>query len=247
MARGATTPDRRLIVNADDFGRSGGINRGIMAAYTGGIVTSASLMVRWPHAARAAAYSTEHPRLSLGLHVDMGEWVYRGSEWTPAYEVVPLDNPSAVAEEAARQLDRFCSLVGRTPTHLDSHQHVHRFEPVRSILTGMAVALGVPLRQCTSPVRYCGAFYGQTATGEVLPDAISSAALVRIFEHLPSGVTELACHPGRGHDIPSPYRPERSAELRVLCDPLVRRAMNAANIQLCSFHDVTDVLQEPTP
>jgi hypothetical protein len=61
-----------LIVNADDFGLSGGVNAGIMAAHEHGIVTSASLMVRWP----AARYAAGHPRMSLGLHLDLGEWAF---------------------------------------------------------------------------------------------------------------------------------------------------------------------------
>ena len=56
-----------LIVNADDFGQSPGVNRGIIEAHEHGIVTSASLMVRWPAAASAAAYAREHARLGLGL------------------------------------------------------------------------------------------------------------------------------------------------------------------------------------
>ena len=50
------TAERYLVVNADDFGRSEGVNRGILRAHERGIVTSTSLMVRWPaaeHAARA--------------------------------------------------------------------------------------------------------------------------------------------------------------------------------------------------
>ena len=53
-----------LIVNADDFGLSPGANRGIMGAHEHGIVTSASLMVRWPVAAEAAAYLKVKPRTS---------------------------------------------------------------------------------------------------------------------------------------------------------------------------------------
>ena len=65
---------RYLIVNADDFGQSRGINRGITEAHEQGIVTSASLMVRWPAAPEAAAYARSHGSLSLGLHFDFGEW-----------------------------------------------------------------------------------------------------------------------------------------------------------------------------
>lgn len=45
------TADRRLIVNADDFGLSKGVNHGILAARDRGIVTSTSLMIRWADAA----------------------------------------------------------------------------------------------------------------------------------------------------------------------------------------------------
>jgi hypothetical protein len=74
IASGALNADkRRLIVTADDFGRSPGINRGIIAANEVGIVTSAKFMVRWPAAAGAAAYARERPDLALGLHFDLGE------------------------------------------------------------------------------------------------------------------------------------------------------------------------------
>jgi len=83
-----TNGERCLIVNADDFGRSPGINDGVLRAHREGIVTSASLMVRWPAAVEAARYAREHPHLSVGLHLDFGEWSFRDGEWVPEYEVV---------------------------------------------------------------------------------------------------------------------------------------------------------------
>src|SRR5262249_22921163 len=65
------TATRYLIVNADDFGRSAGVNRGIIQAHEQGIVTSASLMVHWPAAREAAEYGRGRPGLSLGLHFDL--------------------------------------------------------------------------------------------------------------------------------------------------------------------------------
>jgi chitin disaccharide deacetylase len=227
---------RQLIVNADDFGQSFGNNRGIIRAYQHGVVTSASLMVRWPAAAEAAAFAQAHPGLSLGLHIDLGEWVYRDGSWEQLYEVVPTDDCIAVADEVARQLDLFQLLVGRDPTHLDSHQHVHRSEPVESIMRALAQQLAIPLRHYTPAIRYCGDFYGQTGKGLALPGAISVDRLIAILQALPSGCTELGCHPGEGDDISSMYCSERLEEQQTLCDPQVRTALGAAAIELRSFH-----------
>ena len=106
---------RCLIVNADNFGRSFGVNRGIIEAHEGGIVTSASLMVRWPATTEAAAYGREHRNLGLGLHFDLGEWTHRDGGWAPVYEVVPADDIAAVTDELAPQLATFRQLVGGIP------------------------------------------------------------------------------------------------------------------------------------
>ena len=176
---------RSLIVNADDFGLSPGVNRGIIAAHEHGIVTSASLMVRWPRAAEAAAYSHAHPHFSLGLHVDLGEWAYRDETWVPLYEVTRLGDTAAVATEVSRQLAAFQRLVGKDPTHIDSHQHVHRNDPVRSVAIEIARTLRVPLRHCSRGIHYCGSFYGQTAEGLPFPAGISVDGLIKILAALP--------------------------------------------------------------
>ena len=75
---------RILIVNADDFGRSDAINRGVIRCHEDGIVTSASLMVRWPEAEGASVYA-RGSSLSVVLHLDLGEWVYREGEWLSVY------------------------------------------------------------------------------------------------------------------------------------------------------------------
>ncbi len=181
------TAARYLIVNADDFGQSAGVNQGIVEAYERGIVTSASLMVRWPAAAAAAAYSRQHPDLSVGLHVDLGEWACREGTWAPVYEVAPVNDSTAVAAEVARQLAAFRQLLGRDPTHIDSHQHVHREEPARSILTALARGLTVPLRDCHPTIHYRGDFYGQTGQGLACPAAISVEGLTKIGKALPFG------------------------------------------------------------
>ena len=227
---------RYLIVNADDLGQSASVNRGIMIGHERGVVTSASLMVRWPHAAEAAAL-TRRSRLSIGLHLDLGEWTLRDGEWQPLYQVVALDDRAAVESEVSRQIDAFQALVGRNPTHLDSHQHVHMREPVREVVTEAARHLNIPVRSL-GRVRYCGTFYGQTETGAALPEAITVDALIATLESLPDGATEVACHPADVVDLDTMYRLERPHELQVLCDPRIRACVDALGIQLISYADM---------
>lgn len=227
--------ERRLIVNADDFGQSPGVNRGIMEAHERGIVTSASLMVRWPAAVEASAYARRRPGLGTGLHIDLGEWTCHQGAWRPLYGVVPVDDPAAVKDEIARQLLQFRELMGRDPTHLDSHQHVHLREPAASIVADLARDLGVPLRERDARIRHSGVFYGQTTDGQPWLQAISPGALIQILETLPVGLTALCCHPGYADDLDTMYRHERAHEVAALCDPRVRQTIERMQIKLASF------------
>ena len=226
---------RILVVNADDFGQSAGVNRGIVEAHTNGIVTSASLMVRWPAAAQAAAWARERGTLGVGLHLDLGEWEYEGGAWPAVYEVAPLDDPRAVEAEARAQLGRFRALMGRDPTHLDSHQHVHRSGPAADVLDRLGDELGVPVRDGSGGVRHCGAFYGRTHDDRPLHEAIAPQRLAELIAELPEGVTEIACHPGEGTEAAGGYDDERRLEIEALCHPGVRAAIEREGVLLRAF------------
>ena len=235
--------EKYLIVNADDFGQSPGINRGIIEAHEHGIVTSASLMTRWLAAGEAAIYAREHPKLSVGLHLDFGEWVYQKESWVPLYTVIPLDDKLAVEREIFRQLEVFHYLLGRYPAHINSHQHIHMREPVRSIALNVCQMLGIPLRNLCPEVHYFTNFYGQTAQGLPLPTHISLDWMIEILTtRLSAGWTVLTCHPGYGDDLKTTmYRLERREELKVLCHPQVQAVIDALGIKLRSFHDWSSV------
>jgi predicted glycoside hydrolase/deacetylase ChbG (UPF0249 family) len=212
-------PPARLIVNADDLGMSAGVNDGIREAHERGIVTSASLMVHRP-AARAAVEAIGRAELSIGLHLEAD-----GAE------------DAADAERRCRaQLAAFRNLVGREPTHLDSHHHVHMREPVAGPAREMAAEIGVPLRG--EGIRYEGGYFGLTPAGDPWPEGIGVERLIELIEGLPAGWSELGCHPGIGVGAESSYGPERERELRALCDPRVREAIDWAGVELRSFLDV---------
>jgi predicted glycoside hydrolase/deacetylase ChbG (UPF0249 family) len=224
--------ERFLIVNADDFGLSDGVNRGVILGHEKGIITRASLMVDRPAAAEAVRIAANCPKLGMGLHVDLGEWVYKNGEWSMSRQNVAMDDPIEVTGEVIRQVRRFGNLVGRDPGHLDSHQHVHREGIVKEIMMEVAEALGIPLRMFAPGVRFSGAFYGQDNKGGSWPEFISAGALVKLIRELPEGTTEMCCHPADVNDTDSAYGAERVMELAALCDGDVLRAIREERIQL---------------
>ena len=226
---------RAAIVNADDFGRSDAITQGILEAHRDGIVTSTSLMVRWPAAEDAAEEAARQPELAVGIHLDFGEWSFRDGDWEPLYEVVPLSDPSALRLEIESQLRRFEALMGRAPTHIDSHQHVHLEKELTSLAREFGARLGVPVRHMTDTIRYCGDFYGQTGEGDPYPQGISVEHLVGLLGALEDGTTEIACHPGVAADPDDQYGPQRPIELATLTDRRVQEAVRDNGVELAGF------------
>lgn len=219
-------PVRFLIVNADDFGASRGINRGILEAHRRGILTSTSLMVDRPGSEHAAALGREAPGLSIGLHVELG-----------AESGAALYSRGEVGEALRSQLERFRAMTGGVPTHIDSHHNVHRHPDALPVFLKFARHHGLPLRE-HSAARYYSKFYGQWG-GRSHLEQVSVESLVRILAgEIGEGVTELSCHPGRPEpDYPGSYRLEREAELRTLCDPVLREVLAAEGIQLINYRD----------
>ena len=228
---------RYVIINADDFGQSPGVNRGVIEAHEHGVLTSASLMVRWPSAMEAGEYARAHPQLGVGLHLDLGEWAYRDDAWVRLYQVVDESDARAVEEEVLRQWNEFERLAGRLPTHIDSHQHAHRNEPLRGIVLELARRFDIPVRDITPSVKYSGRFYGQNDRGVSYPECVSVDGLLEILSTLDAPVTEIGCHPAAVADLDTMYRTERLTELATLCDGRVRKAISEFGIEARSFAD----------
>jgi predicted glycoside hydrolase/deacetylase ChbG (UPF0249 family) len=219
-----------LIVNADDFGYTQGVNHGILTAHIHGVVSSTSLMVDAPYAAQAATQARSYPRLGVGLHFTAT------NEHTALFD---LNDLALVEQELDRQYQRFCELVGGVPTHLDSHHHVHLREQLKPLFVSWAEEHNLPLRGL-GHVHYNGGFYGQWYDENwhphPMPDNISVEHLEKLLRALPDGVTELACHPGFvSAGLDSSYRAERAIELATLLAPQVLSLIHALDIKLINF------------
>jgi hypothetical protein len=247
-------PNRLLIVNADDLGRSEGINRGIFTAHERGVVTSATLMVGFPAAERAAAELAHHPRLGVGLHVTL-----TGAPPTlPPREVPSLVDaagalarkPEAMGEveprellaEVRHQLALFRRMTGRMPTHLDSHHHSHRLPVVLDALLEVAREHRLPIRRSSGEIARRAAAAGLRTTDRFdegfFADSVTLETLLAIMRGLEPGVTELMCHPGYSDDDlrrASGYADEREREIAVLTHPDAAAAVRELGIEMTHF------------
>jgi chitin disaccharide deacetylase len=231
---------RRVIVNADDFGLSPEINRGIVEGHRRGIVTSTSLMVKGVAAEAALKAAIENPNLSFGLHVDIGEWEFRNGSWEAVYKYCDTTDVEACREEVLGQLQAYKRIMGVNPTHIDSHQHVHRYSREMMAMFGEVLRDfgGVPLRHMCSGVTANGGFWGRDGNNQVDFSRIKPARLIEILRGLPDGsTTELSCHPGHVGDIELSYGQERELEFSTICCPEVRAAIKELGIKLISYHD----------
>ena len=164
---GPTHSSIRLVINADDFGISSGVNAGIIEAAVAGIVTSASAIVNMPAFADAIDRARSGPALSLGLHLNLtsGRPLTAAPSLTRAtgeFYSLPqlmaraslrLLDTSDIVRECQAQIDRLGE-AGFAPTHLDSHRHVHAHPAIFSAVVRAAGSRGI--RQVRVPCEPLG-------------------------------------------------------------------------------------------
>lgn len=151
-----------MIVNADDFGYTAGVNRAIVEAHTRGIVTSTTLMANGPAFSEAARIAGGTPRLSVGCHVVLIDGSpllapnqissLRGTSGGPSFRdglmsfaarsIAGLLDPEEIEAEATAQIRKVQSF-GIAVSHFDTHKHTHIFPPVLRPLLRAAAACGV--------------------------------------------------------------------------------------------------------
>ena len=166
VTQSSSRPARRLIVNADDFGRSQSINQAVVRAHREGILTSASLMVNEAHAAEAVAMARENPGLGVGLHLTL----VCGAAALPAGQIPQLagergqfsNHPAAAGWryfasakcraqlrlEIAAQFEKFRA-TGLPLDHVNGHLHLHLHPVVFGILMGNAQRWGITALRLT--------------------------------------------------------------------------------------------------
>lgn len=154
---------RRLIINADDFGLTAGVNRAIVEANTNGIVTSSTLMANGRAFDDAVSLAKQTPQLDVGCHLvlidgeplldvarlptitsrDSGSVRFRdGLKSFAARALTGRLDPEEIEAEASAQIRKIQS-AGIFVSHVDSHKHTHLFPAVLRPVLRAALACGV--------------------------------------------------------------------------------------------------------
>ncbi|MCB1221801.1 MAG: ChbG/HpnK family deacetylase [Planctomycetales bacterium] len=234
----------RIVFNADDYGLTAGVSRGILQA-SEGVVQSTTVManlVSEPDLQNLMATS-----MTAGIHLNLS----LGRPLSDNYPAQLLDGEGRFLKSLALDEDTWRDVELRRAvamewtaqfellkrrnleiSHIDSHHHTHMLGPLFPMALEMAVGFGLPLR-CRSEYRGLAEPAG-VAGPEVLIEGyfgtgnISRDSLLGMLEVFRGRHVEVMCHPGCVDDelrVISSYVDERGEELSVLGDPALRRQL----------------------
>ncbi|MEW6155485.1 MAG: ChbG/HpnK family deacetylase [Actinomycetota bacterium] len=286
--RGHAAPPKLLIVNADDFGLTLGISEGILRAHEQGIVTSTSVLAIGPAYPKVTDRLADHPELGIGVHLAaVGEDppLLSRSEvpslfdrhgrlpetWSRflARTVAGRVDPDDVRREFHAQLEAVAEL-GLPITHLDAHQHLHLWPPVRRVVLDLArehavpavrvprlakaslVGVGVSVlgRRLAAEAGRAGIAHPADAIGIEVAGQLDHARLASALARLASRgapSAELTVHPGEPDD------PDRARyrwgygwhrELEALTSDAARASVTAHGYRLGTY---ADLVRSPEP
>ena len=217
---------RKLVVNADDFGFTRDVNRGIIEAHRNGILTSTTLMATGAAFDDALSLARENPALDIGVHlVLVGE---------PPFPITMAQLLRAMLLGRIRIYDELRAQVrrifdaGLEPTHLDTHKHTHLLPPVLDAVARLSAEYKIPWVRRPfdlplTPASRPGIGRAKRATNQAIgavrrrfgrvlarhgcrstdhfagfqiTGRYNAAELSQLIRALPEGSTEFMCHPG---------------------------------------------------
>jgi hopanoid biosynthesis associated protein HpnK len=271
--------ERRLIVNADDFGLHRGINAGVLTAHREGVVTSASLSTNGAAFSDAVALAQASPSLAVGVHLTLvGEPPVSDPKLLPTLApdgrlphyftslfrrlLLGRIDLAEIERELVAQVAR-ASDAGIVVSHLDSHQHAHLHPTIAPIVARVARRFGIRAVRAARRIVGRGALrplllapFSRLAAARFrkeslrTPDvclglretgSLDEARLLELLERLPTGSSELVCHPGTddqaiARDYAWGFRWDE--ETRALTSPRVKEKIRASGITLVSYRDL---------
>lgn len=224
----------KLIVNADDFGLTRGVNYGIVDAHELGIVNSTTMLTNMPGTEHAFQLMERYPGLRVGVHLTLscgkalgeGYRILTDSEGnfklTNQYrETNPVEMDVYEAEkEWELQINEFYRR-GFKPSHLDSHHHIHTWEPLLPIIQKLSEKYDLPVRGGFSSHPSGVKLYSDIFDAGFYSDQVGEDYFTRLFEKYGAQdySVEVMCHPAYADSLLpefTSYSSKRLEEFKVL-------------------------------
>jgi len=220
----------KILFNADDFGLTKGVTDGIMKAHLDGIVGATTLMMNGYATTYAIQKAKERRTLKVGIHLvltwgqslrnDVPDLVTPDGtfKYNNTYRMMEPPNLAQVEKEWSAQIEAFLA-TGLPLHHIDSHHHVHGWEPLQSVIIKLAKHYRVPVRYVDHLKSYPDLLLTDTLYLDFYDDGVSD----QIFEDLKQldvQSVEVMTHPAYiDHDLRevSSYLDKREEELAILC------------------------------
>ncbi|WP_408007450.1 chitin disaccharide deacetylase [Pseudalkalibacillus sp. A8] len=221
----------KLIINADDFGYSRGVNHGIIDAYKYGIVNSTTMLVNMPGTEHAVELAKNNPGLRVGIHLTLT----CGNAISPNVPSLTNDDGQFILSsdlqqdlssklkdidiEWEAQIEHFLRM-GLEPTHFDSHHHMHKHPELLPIVKRLSQKYDLPVRNVFSEKVHgmkllTDVFYSDFIW-ENVTEAYFSTLHIRVKD---VSSVEVMCHPGYiDQELinGSSYCEKRAEELEIL-------------------------------
>lgn len=249
----------KLIINADDFGHSKGINMGIIEAYQDGVLTSTTLMAGMPGFEQAVKLAKENPGLGVGVHLTLtcGYPVSKGLKtivddngaflnlsFYENKENLALIDLDEVYMEWKSQIEKV-KLSGIDPTHIDSHHHINSVGDLKKIYLKLADEYNLPVRNNFNlPEGYKSTskmmdYFDHIGSTKGIWKHMDTNNLIRDCKNYES--VEIMCHPAYVDSFlveNSSYTIGRTSTLKELLDPEIKKLLLDNEIELVTFKDI---------
>lgn len=236
---------KRLIINADDFGLSEGVNYGIIKAYKEGIVNSTTIMANMPGFDHAVSLAKQHQDLKVGVHLTLTTYkpllkthkhiVKEDGYFKSQEEIATIDVEEAYMELKA-QIQRVID-SGITIDHFDSHHHIHAQPSLKLVMERLYKEYNLPFR---GGFKYATTIDRKTSSNiSFYNEGVSLQKFKEILQTIQEEeVCELMCHPAYIdaflNSITS-YVYKRIEEVEILCSKRAKQLLQEEHIALVNY------------
>lgn len=258
---------KKLIVNADDCNLTPAVTQTILQCHRRGIVSSTTWLVNLPCTANLVKKIRKEKKLGVGLHLNLtlgrplrrssglGLILDEGNRFSKKKvferlwgrnqkrripQALPKKLVQSIQREYAAQVSSFKKIFHRLPTHLDTHHQVHDHPAILRCLIGIARRYRIPVRQSRAmnsrrlKFRTSDYFFGDLSAQHPW----SQKKLKDCLRHLPEGVSEVMCHPGRNDSALrkiSGFTTGRAKEAKIFGSPAVKSFVRKQGILLTHY------------